>query len=77
MSPRNDWNTRADLERETREGLAVAGPMSFAEAFYLARRAEGLRCMEALLATRTRGRQAGVDAVGDLLGLARAEGRAE
>jgi len=48
--------TRAEMERETREGLAVAGPMSFAEAFYLARRAEGLGCMEATLATRMRDR---------------------
>ena len=54
--PRDDWKARAELERETREGLAVAGPMSVSEAFYLTRRAEGLGCMEARFAAWTRDR---------------------
>jgi len=41
---------------EAREGLELAGPMSFAEAFYLARRAEDMGDMEARFATRTRAR---------------------
>ncbi len=53
---RDDWRARAELERETHESRELAGPMSLAEAFYLARRAEGLGDMEARLATRLRDR---------------------
>ena len=52
--PPNDWKARAELDRETRDAMELAGPMSFGEAFYLTRRAEGLGCMEARFAAWTR-----------------------
>lgn len=51
---RNDWHERAELEREAQEGLELCGSASLAEAFYLARREEGMGDMEARLATMTR-----------------------
>lgn len=57
--PRNDWAARAELERQTREAIEVCGPLSMAESFYLARRAEGMADLEARFATRLRDGWAG------------------
>jgi len=56
--PRDDWEARSSLERDAREGLELAGPMSMAETYYLARGAEGMGEMEARFATRMRDRLA-------------------
>ncbi len=55
-APRDDWKARDEMERKTREGLELAGPMSMAASYYVMLRQAGVPDMEARFRTLTRDR---------------------